>query len=74
MADQPQNSKDKKLDPKGRQLTLEEYKASQAKEAKKFKGIKLPLIVKIILSLPLFALGIFGLIYIPFLAIKGCSP
>lgn len=71
MVEETKPTTDKKTDPKNRQLTLEEYKAFQAKEAKKFKGIKLPLIAKIILSLPLFAIAIFGIIFISFLIIKS---
>ncbi len=62
-----------KLDPKKRQLTIAEYKALQAKEANKFK-VQIPMAVKLIMALPLFAIFLFGLFYIPFLAIKGCSP
>ena len=62
-----------KIDPKKRQLTIAEYKALQAQETNKFK-IKIPLVVKLIMALPLFAIFLFGLFYIPFLAIKGCSP
>lgn len=73
-AEQTKDPKDqKKVDPKDRQLSIAEYQALQAKEAKKFK-IKVPLVVKLILALPLFAIFLFGLFYIPFMAIKGCSP
>ena len=70
-----QNEKkiDPKIDPKKRQLTLSEYQALQEKEAKKFK-LKVPFAVKIVLALPVIIFFLFGLFYIPFLAIKGCSP
>ena len=73
LKDQPKGPIDpNKIDPKKRQLTIAEYKALQAQEANKFK-IKIPLVVKLIMALPLFAIFLFGLFYIPFLAIKGCS-
>ena len=64
---------EKKKKPKDIQLSLNEYHALQEKEAKKFKGIKLPFAVKIILALPLIAIFLFGLFIIPFFAIRGCS-
>lgn len=64
---------DKKLDPRDRQLSIKEYRALQEKEAKKFKGVKLPKFVQIILALPLIAICLFGLFFIPFMAIRGCA-
>ncbi len=70
-----QNNADNKrnLPPRNKQLTIEEYRALQEKEAKKAKGVKIPLIVKILLVSPLIAVFLFGIFYIPFVAIKGCS-
>ena len=62
----------KKLDAEHRQLTVKEYQELQAKEAKKFK-LKIPFAVRIILAAPLIVLFLFGIFYIPFLYIKGCS-
>ena len=63
----------KKTDPKAKQLSFEEYKALQDKEAKKFKGVKLPFVVKLILASPFILIFLFGIFYVPFLAIKGCA-
>ena len=61
-----------KKDPKNVQFSVNEYKALQAKEAKKFK-LTIPLPVKIILSLPLIAIALFGLFYIPFTAYQNAT-
>ena len=74
MAEDNKTNDQKKIDPKKQKLSLAEYQTLQAKEAKKFKGIKLPLAVQIILALPLIAIFLFGVFWIPFIAIKGCSP
>ena len=61
-----------KKDPKNVQLSVSEYRALQEKEAKKIK-LTIPLPVKIILSLPLIAIALFGLVYIPFTAYQSAT-
>ena len=70
MPDEQKAQPQKKIDPKDRQLTIAEYRALQAKENKKFKGIKLPLPVKIFLALPLILIALFGLYFIPLMGAK----
>ena len=61
-----------KKDPKNVQLSISEHKALQEKEAKKFK-LTIPLPVKIILSLPLIAIALFGVFYIPYTAYQNAT-
>lgn len=73
MADEQKSDAKKNLDPKNRQLSYAEHQALRAKQAEKSKGFTLPLAAKIILSLPLIAIFLLGLVFIPLMAIKGCN-
>jgi len=68
-----QSATTEKKDTKNVQLSISEYKALQEKEAKKFK-LTIPLPVKIILSLPLIAIALFGVFFIPFTAYQNTAP
>ncbi len=63
---------DSKKNPKDAQLSIKEYKALQEKEAKKFK-LSVPLPIKIVLSIPLVVIAIFGIVYIPFTAYQNAT-
>lgn len=73
MANEQKSEEKKNLDPKNRQLSYAEHQALRAKQAEKAKGFTLPLFAKIILTLPLIAVFLFGLIFIPLMAIRGCN-
>ena len=56
------------------QLSLADYKALQDKETKQqAKRFKIPLIIKIILATPFILIALFGLFYIPYLAIQQAA-
>ena len=56
------------------QLSIEEYRALQNKESKKFKGFTVPKPVKILLSIPVLLLFAAAVIYIPFQASFSFTP
>lgn len=64
----------KKISSRFQQLSLEEYKSFKEKETQKqSKKFKIPKAVTLILSLPFLAIFLFGIFYIPWLAITGAT-
>ena len=69
-ASQENKQKDQPVKRRVEQFNLDEYKAFKEKESKKFKGIKIPKPVQIILLIPCFIVFLFSLLYIPYLAFQ----